>query len=69
LRGGQVPLGARILAVADIYDALTSERPYRPAMSREVALSVLERERGAGVAEDCLEALVKVVGEVERPAA
>jgi len=69
LRGAQVPLGARILAVADIYDALTSERPYRPAMSREVALSVLERERGAGVAEDCLEALVKVVGEVERPAA
>lgn len=61
LKGDEVPLGARILAVADIYDALTSERPYRPAMSREVALSVLEHERGVGVAGDCLEALMKVV--------
>jgi HD-GYP domain-containing protein (c-di-GMP phosphodiesterase class II) len=69
LKGAQVPLGARILMVADIFDALTSERPYRPAMSREVALSVLERERGVGVAGDCLEALVKVVGEAQRPAA
>jgi len=69
LKGEQVPLGARILVVADIYDALTSERPYRPAMSREVALSVLEQERGTAVAGDCLDALVKVIGEAERPAA
>jgi HD-GYP domain-containing protein (c-di-GMP phosphodiesterase class II) len=55
--------------VADIYDALTSERPYRPAMTTEVALATLERERGEGVAGDCLEALVKVVQEAERPAA
>ena len=63
LRGAMVPLGARILAVADIYDALTSARPYRPAMSPEVALATLERDRGIGVAGDCLEALVKVVGD------
>lgn len=34
LKGEKIPLGARILAVADAYDALTSERAYRPAMSR-----------------------------------
>jgi HD-GYP domain-containing protein (c-di-GMP phosphodiesterase class II) len=69
LRGDQVPHGARILMVADIFDALTSERPYRPAMTTEVALSMLERDRGTGVADDCYEALVKVVEDAERPAA
>jgi HD-GYP domain-containing protein (c-di-GMP phosphodiesterase class II) len=64
LRGAQVPLGARILLVADVYDALTSTRPYRPAMTRDVALATLEKDRGQGVAGDCLEALVKVVSEV-----
>ena len=63
LRGAQVPLGARILAVSDIYDALTSARPYRPAMSQEIALATLDRDRGVGVAGDCLEALVQVVGD------
>jgi HD-GYP domain-containing protein (c-di-GMP phosphodiesterase class II) len=69
LSGEQVPLGARILMIADIYDALTSERPYRPAMTPEVALGMIEQDRGTGVAEDCYEALVKVVEGVERPAA
>lgn len=42
----QIPLGARILTIADAYDAMTSQRPYRPALPREVAL--LEIEKGAG---------------------
>jgi len=46
LKGEQIPLGARILAVADAYDALTSERPYRPAMSNEQAMETLKQ--GAG---------------------
>jgi HD-GYP domain-containing protein (c-di-GMP phosphodiesterase class II) len=61
LRGEEVPLGARILAVADIYDALTSARPYRPAMSQERALATLDRDRGVGVAEDCLDVLLKIL--------
>jgi len=47
LSGEQIPLGARILAVADTYDALTSERPYREAMSAETAFAEIERGRGA----------------------
>ena len=39
----QIPLGARILAVADAYDAMTSDRPYRSAMSREEACREIER--------------------------
>ena len=41
LKGTDIPLGARILSVADCYDALRSDRPYRAAMSREVALEYI----------------------------
>lgn len=47
LKGEQIPLGARILAVADAYDAMTSARPYRPAFSTGEAVQRLEK--GAGV--------------------
>ena len=40
----QIPLGARILAVADIYDAMTSDRPYRKAMSPVVAIDELKKQ-------------------------
>ncbi len=43
LYGRQIPLGARILAVADSYDAMTSERSYRGAMSAETACAEIER--------------------------
>ncbi len=43
LKYEQIPLGARILAVADSYDAMTSERPYRKAMSAEAACAEIER--------------------------
>jgi len=46
LEGKNIPLGARILAITDAYDALTSERPYRSALSKEEALKVLKE--GAG---------------------
>jgi putative nucleotidyltransferase with HDIG domain len=46
LRGAAIPLGARIVAVADVYDALTSERPYRMALPREQALAHLAAEAG-----------------------
>jgi putative two-component system response regulator len=46
LSGGDIPLGARILAVADAYDALTSKRSYRDALSVADALAVLERASG-----------------------
>jgi putative nucleotidyltransferase with HDIG domain len=46
LAGAAIPLGARIIAVADVFDALTSRRPYRAAVSREAAVSQLLDEAG-----------------------
>jgi putative nucleotidyltransferase with HDIG domain len=45
-KGTDIPIGARILSVVDCYDALTSDRPYRPAMTDEDALGVLVSRRG-----------------------
>jgi len=46
LRGVTIPLGARILSVVDCFDALTSDRPYRPALSVEDAIAILVQRRG-----------------------
>lgn len=46
VRGEDIPLGARILAVADTFDAMTSDRPYRAAMSTEEALAEIKRCSG-----------------------
>jgi PAS domain S-box-containing protein/putative nucleotidyltransferase with HDIG domain len=46
LKKDQIPLAARIFAVVDVYDALTSDRPYRKAWSREAALEYIRQESG-----------------------
>ena len=48
LAGEGIPLGARIISVVDVFDALNTERPYKPALSREEAVGILERETEAG---------------------
>lgn len=48
LRGDQIPLLARILQLADIYDALTTVRPYKAAYAPEEALSIIMEETGKG---------------------
>jgi diguanylate cyclase (GGDEF)-like protein/putative nucleotidyltransferase with HDIG domain len=46
LKGTDIPIGARILSVVDCFDALTSDRPYRPKLSDEEALAILIERRG-----------------------
>mgnify|MGYP001600951139 FL=1 len=58
LRGTAIPPGGRVLAVADMFEALTANRPYRPALPEETALKILEAERNVGLDADCLDALV-----------
>jgi putative two-component system response regulator len=48
LKGEAIPLGARIISVVDVYDALHTDRPYKAAMSRSEAVSLLIRETDAG---------------------
>lgn len=45
-KGEEIPLSARIVAVADVYDALTIERPYKKAFPHEEAMAIIARERG-----------------------
>jgi putative nucleotidyltransferase with HDIG domain len=46
LKGEQIPLPARIFAVVDVWDALTSDRPYRPAWSKQKALEYIQEQAG-----------------------
>jgi HD-GYP domain-containing protein (c-di-GMP phosphodiesterase class II) len=46
LHGEQIPLAARIFAVVDVWDALSSERPYRPAWKTDAVLKYLRDQRG-----------------------
>jgi len=48
LKGEAIPLGARIISVVDVFDALHTDRPYKTAMSRPDAVSQLLRETDAG---------------------
>jgi putative two-component system response regulator len=48
LSAEEIPLGARIIAVVDVYDALQTERPYKPALSQAEAVRILESETAAG---------------------
>jgi HD-GYP domain-containing protein (c-di-GMP phosphodiesterase class II) len=50
-------LEARILATADVYEALTADRPYRGPMPRETVLEIMERDAGTAFDPDCIEAL------------
>jgi putative two-component system response regulator len=48
LKGDSIPLTARILTVVDVFDALTTDRPYRAALSREDAFGIVHKEVGQG---------------------
>jgi HD-GYP domain-containing protein (c-di-GMP phosphodiesterase class II) len=62
LKGEDIPLGSRIVAVADAYDALISWRPYRDAWERHVALDEIGRGVGKGLYDPkVVDALIKIM--------
>jgi HD-GYP domain-containing protein (c-di-GMP phosphodiesterase class II) len=63
LRGEAIPLEARILAVADTFDVLTSNRPYRQAFDNERAVRILREESGTHLWEPAVRALLRSLGE------
>ena len=64
LRGKAIPLEGRIVAVADVFDALTSARPYKHAWPLEQAASYLREGRGSHFDPDCVDALLGAWDEV-----
>ena len=66
LKGADIPLEARIVAVADVFDALTSRRPYKDAWTNDEAFATLQRMAGETLDAECVEALIRGRQEVER---
>ena len=63
LKGEEIPLAARIFAVADVWDALTSDRPYRPAWSEEKALEYLRSQSGKYFDPKVLDVFLEMISE------
>jgi hypothetical protein len=61
LKGEAIPLDARIIAVADVFDALTSARPYRGPWSSQHAFQILDEEAGVTLDAECVGALHRVL--------
>jgi len=66
LKGDQIPIGAHIIAVVDAYDAMTSDRPYRKAMSHEEAIAILKAEKGKQFHPQAVDALLKVLEKIKK---
>ncbi|MBV1914546.1 MAG: response regulator [Pseudomonadales bacterium] len=69
LVGDRIPLSARILALADVYDALTSQRVYKPAFSHEKAAAIIGEGRGGHFDPAVLDAFNACQSDFERTAA
>ena len=65
LKGEEIPLSARIMALADVFDALTAPRVYKPAFPMEKALSIIEDCKGAQFDPKCVEAFMDSLPEVQ----
>jgi putative two-component system response regulator len=65
LKGAEIPLAARLMAVADVFDALTSRRIYKEAMSFEDSLKIMQEGRGTHFDPDVLDAFLSIQDEVQ----
>lgn len=65
LSGDDIPLGARLMAVADVYDALISKRIYKRAFSHEQSIQMMAAERGSHFDPDALDAMLSLADEFD----
>lgn len=65
LSGEEIPLSARIMAIADVFDALTSERPYKEIYEFDVAFEIIKKERGLHFDPVLVDAFLSVREEIE----
>jgi putative nucleotidyltransferase with HDIG domain len=64
IRGDEIPLGAQLIALADAYDAMTTDRPYREALSPEEAIDEILQFRGTQFSPELADAFAKMVREM-----
>jgi HD-GYP domain-containing protein (c-di-GMP phosphodiesterase class II) len=64
IKGQDIPLEARIVAVADVFDALTSQRPYKKAWNNDQAIQTLKKLAGEKLDQDCVNALIKNIDKI-----
>lgn len=69
LSGNDIPVSARLMAVADVYDALISERVYKPAFSHEKAMSIINEGRGTHFDPVMVDAFFRIEDKVKKIAA
>jgi HD-GYP domain-containing protein (c-di-GMP phosphodiesterase class II) len=67
LSGDEIPLEARVFAVIDVFDALTSDRPYRPAWSKEQAVDYIKGQAGKHFDPRVVDVFNAMIGEVQPP--
>ena len=60
LKGDKIPRLARIVAVADAFDAMTSDRPYRPGLAAEVAFAEVDKYKGKQFDPECAAAFLSI---------
>lgn len=63
LTGGEIPLAARIFAVVDVFDALTSNRPYRPEWTTKKALEHIREQAGMHFDPQIVNAFLRLIGD------
>jgi len=64
LKGNDIPLAARIVAIADVFDALTTERPYKKAWTTEDAINLLKEEAGEHFDPDLVDKFVEIMPQI-----
>jgi len=65
LRGEAIPLGARVLAIVDCYDALTSDRPYRRSLPHDRAAAMILERRGTMYQPEISDVFFRVIGDLQ----
>ena len=65
LKGKEIPLSGRLMAIIDVYDALVSERIYKPAFKHQVALAILDKERGNHFDPDLVDGFLEIESQIK----
>lgn len=60
LKGDEIPLEASIMAIADVYDALRTKKPYKPAISHEKSIEIFKQQKGTQFLADAVDAFLNV---------